>query len=361
MSENNEVKNEEKEPKDIFIKKGFFKKLWYSITKVEKYPEMATEGVGMALKYIILLVMILSLILAIWITYDGIKVINNAADYLQNDFPDFSYQEGRLKVDSNEPVIIENNQISGKIIIDTNTDLEEEINEYTKSIGEYSNGIIVLKDKVLITNPNIKGSAISYEYNEIFKNMEIKNFSKQDIINYKNSNEIFKLYISLFIVIFIYSFVMYLMKTLWYVAIISIVGFFAAWFLKIKMRYAPVFNMSIYAITLSVLLNIIYLIINIFSDFSIKYFDVMYVSVATIYLLAAIFILKSEFIKKQAELIKIAEMQANIKKDEEEKDENKKQEEENDKDEKDKNEKDKNQKKENKDDGLEEEPEGSNA
>ena len=41
MSENNEVKNEEKEPKDIFIKKGFFKKLWYSITKVEKYPEMA--------------------------------------------------------------------------------------------------------------------------------------------------------------------------------------------------------------------------------------------------------------------------------------------------------------------------------
>ena len=265
MSENNEVKNEEKEPKDIFIKKGFFKKLWYSITKVEKYPEMATEGVGMALKYIILLVMILSLILAIWITYDGIKVINNAADYLQNDFPEFSYQEGRLKVDSNEPVIIENNQISGKIIIDTNTDLEEEINEYTKSIGEYSNGIIVLNDKVLITNPNIKGSVISYEYNEIFKNMEIKNFSKQDIINYKNSNEIFKLYISLFIVIFIYSFVMYLMKTLWYVAIISIVGFFAAWFLKIKMRYAPVFNMSIYAITLSVLLNIIYLIINIFS------------------------------------------------------------------------------------------------
>ena len=29
-------------------KKGFFKKIWYSITKIEKYPEMAIDGVGKA-------------------------------------------------------------------------------------------------------------------------------------------------------------------------------------------------------------------------------------------------------------------------------------------------------------------------
>ena len=26
-------------------KKGFFKKIWYSITKLERYPELAVEGV----------------------------------------------------------------------------------------------------------------------------------------------------------------------------------------------------------------------------------------------------------------------------------------------------------------------------
>ena len=40
----------------------FFKKVWYSITKLEKYPEMATEGVVKAIKYIMILVMILSCI-----------------------------------------------------------------------------------------------------------------------------------------------------------------------------------------------------------------------------------------------------------------------------------------------------------
>ena len=51
-----------------------------------------------------------------------------------------------------------------------------------------------------------------------------------------------------------------------------------------------------------------------------QYFQVMYVAVATIYLVAAILILKTEFIKKQAELMKIAEAEEIIKKQMEEKD-----------------------------------------
>ena len=33
-------------------KLGFFKKVWYSITKIEKYPNMAMEGLGNAFIYI---------------------------------------------------------------------------------------------------------------------------------------------------------------------------------------------------------------------------------------------------------------------------------------------------------------------
>ena len=50
-----------------------------------------------------------------------------------------------------------------------------------------------------------------------------------------------------------------------------------------------------------------------------EYFQVMYTAVAAIYLVAAILILKSEFIKKQMELMKIAEAQETIKKQIEEK------------------------------------------
>ncbi len=72
--------------------------------------------------------------------------------------------------------------------------------------------------------------------------------------------------------------------------------------------------MSIYAITLSTLLNAIYIAIRLFIDFDINYFEIMYISVATIYLFAAIFIIKDDCIKQQAELMKIIEVQKQVRK-----------------------------------------------
>lgn len=124
------------------------------------------------------------------------------------------------------------------------------------------------------------------------------------------------------------------------------------------MRYVAIFNMSIYALTLSVLLNVIYIAVNAFITFNMEYFSVMYSAVAAIYLVAAILILKSEFIKKQQELIKIAEAKEIIKKEEQSKQEEEKEEKEN--KETGKEEKGK-EKKEKKDEQNGEEPEGSNA
>ena len=216
----------------------------------------------------------------------------------------------------------------------------------------------MLKQKVLVKTPGVAGS-ISYDYQQILGNMQITQFNKQDVINYANSNQIITLYISMFITIFIYSIMMYFITTLWYVVMISIVGYITAWLLKIKMRYVAVFNMSVYAITLSVLLNVIYLIINMFIPFTITYFQVMYVAIATIYLIAAIFIIKSETIKKQAELMKIAEAQAIVKKEIEQ--EKQKEEQEKEKDSEKKEDKSGKKKEKKKDNNLGEEPEGSNA
>lgn len=153
---------------------------------------------------------------------------------------------------------------------------------------------------------------------------------------------------------------MYFITTLWYVVMISIVGYITSWMLKIKMRYVAIFNMSVYAITLSVLLNTIYLIINMFIPFTISYFQVMYVAVATIYLIAAIFIIKSETIKKQAELMKIEETQKMVKKELEQENKEEEKQKESDKKEK-KEDKSGDNKEKKKDNNVGEEPEGSNA
>ena len=54
-----ENKNEEKDE----MKKGFFKKVWYSIDKIEKYSELSAEGFRNAIKYLGILMVIISITL----------------------------------------------------------------------------------------------------------------------------------------------------------------------------------------------------------------------------------------------------------------------------------------------------------
>lgn len=338
-------------------KKSFFKKIWYSITKIEKYPEMAIEGVGKAVAYLAKLVIIISIILSAWLTYQTYTELNKGLDYLKNEFPNFSYKEGKLNVENNqEPIIFEREDIK-KIIIDTQTDSQEEINSYLNSMNKNGGGIVVTKDKIIIKN-SVTDGAIQYNYTDIFGASGIQEFSKEDVVNLKNNTNMSILIVNVFLTLFVYGFIMYFITTLSYVLLISVLGFLTTTMLKMKMRYTPIFNMSIYAITLSVILNIIYLVVNIFTGFVIEYFQVMYITVATIYLIAAIMIMKSEFIKKQAELMKIVEAQKIVKKELENNKEEKKEEKGN-TEEKKEEQKGNKEKKDEKENG--EEPEGQNA
>ena len=350
-----ENKEEYKELKGM----GFFKKVKYSIFNIEKYPEMATEGIGKTLSYIAKLVVVLAVVLSVWTLYQTYQMIKEGTSYLENEFPDFSYKDGTLTVNSEEPITIENGQF-GKIIVDTNAETEETINQYLNQINEYGVGALVLKNRVVLKNITMIGE-VSYNYQDSLNSMNLTEFNKQDVINYVENGEINTLYFSVFISLFIYSFAMYFINTLWYAIIIGIIGYLTMWILKMKMRYVAVFNMAIYALTLSTILNIMYLIINMLFNFTIEYFSIMYITVATIYLLAAIFILKTDLIKKQAEVMKIVEAERIVKKElEEQEKENKKEKEEQKKEDDDlKNRKEEKKKK--KGNVKNDEPEGSNA
>lgn len=319
-NESVEEKTEQEDNKKDNFYKGFFKKMWYSITNIDKYPEMAAEGLGRAFTYLAKIVAILTIVLCLGMLYQTHIQIKNFAKYLQQDFPDFSYKDGILEIYAEQPIDIEEDisQI-GKTIIDTKTENQEEINQYIELIEQNNSGVIILKDRVILKNSAVSGT-ISYNYKQTFSQMSIEQFDKNTVINYINSAQIFTLYMGIFIIIFIYGFIMYIINTLMYALLVSFFGYLTTWIAKIRMRYVAVFNMSVYALTLSILLNIIYIVVNTFIDFTMQYFEAMYISVAVIYVAAAIFILKSEFMKKQAELIKIAEAQAIVKKEMEKQD-----------------------------------------
>ena len=116
---------------------------------------------------------------------------------------------------------------------------------------------------------------------------------------------------------------------------IAVLGLITAIMARIKMKLTPIFNMAIYSLTLPMILNILYIVINYFTDFTITYFQVAYITIAYIYLAAAIFILKDDFIQKMQEVEKIKQEQLKVReeikeetKEKKEKDEDKKENEE---------------------------------
>ena len=364
-SENNQNQNnqDENNQSEKVKKQGFFKKVWYSITKIERYPEMAAQGLGKAFSYICKVVAILAIIICFGSMYQAYQILQEGVAYLQNEFPEFSYSDGILSVDSEDPITISaEDSYVGKAIIDTKTEDQQTVNQYISEIEQSGDGIVVLNNRVIVKTSSISGT-ISYEYDQMLNQVGITEFNKQDLINYINSSQMYNFYISIFLTIFVYSFAMYLLTTLLNAVFLAVFGYLVTWIAKIRMRFVAVFNMAVYSLTLSTILNMMYIAINIFVPFAMEYFQVMYVTVAAIYLIAAIFLLKSEYIKRQAELMKLAEAQQIVRKELEQKEEEEKEKEQREKEKEERKEKDrKEEKKEKKQSGKQgEEPQGSGA
>ena len=89
MEENNNKEEiKEKVENEKVKRQGFFKKVWYSITKIERYPEMAAQGLGKAFSYICKVVAILAIIICFGSMYQAYQILQEGVAYLQNEFPE---------------------------------------------------------------------------------------------------------------------------------------------------------------------------------------------------------------------------------------------------------------------------------
>ena len=70
--------------------------------------------------------------------------------------------------------------------------------------------------------------------------------------------------------------------------------------------------MSAYALTLSIILYMIYIALNVLTGFYIRLFDIAYNAISYIYIATAILMIKSDLTKQQIEVTKIVEVQKQI-------------------------------------------------
>ena len=316
-------------------KTNFFKEVIKSIKDLDKYEDFALELPGKALKYLIKLVAIFCVVISIFYTYQIVNNMNEIYVGLKDKLPEFSYSEGVLNVDSKEPIVIEEYKDEfGKIIIDTN--ISE--NETSKYEEDAEIGILVLKNKCIILSNNSMGQVV-YKYQDLLQEYNITEFTKQDVINYVEGMNVVSIYGSIYFIIFIYLFIIYFITIFMDVLLLSLLAYIISRISRIRLKYAPSFSVAIHSITLPVILNLIYIIVNLLTGFTIKYFQLMYSTISYIYVIVAILMIKTDFINRQMELMKLAKEQEKVKEElrqkeeelkrEKEKQENKKPEKEN--------------------------------
>ena len=340
---------------------NFFKKIWYSITKFEQYPAMAAEGIKTSTRYLLILITLVTVAAMVGSLLQTNKLMKDLAQYIQENIPEFSYNDGKLEMNTEEPIVINDIQYQGidRIVIDPSADTAEQ-KEKDKTDNSMEGIIVFLfKDEIVLvgkTSESDKTAEQVYTYSNFIQSYtgtDIQSFNKTDFTNYLTSERMILFYTRYGLSIFIYLLIMNVIYALLDAFEIAILGWITGLLAKIKIKFSALYSMAAYALTLPIFLNIIYIIINYFTTFSIKYFQVAYIAIAYIYLAATIFILKDDLIRKLQEVEKIREEQKNVKEEIKEQ-ENKKEEPEEKKQKDDEN-------KEQKEDDDGEEPQGSEA
>lgn len=337
-------------------KLSFLKKVRISIFDFDGYQELAAEKISRTIGYIVLLILIFAIIISLTYTFQFNALIGNVREYINNEISEIKYENYELSIIPNEKQVSSENQVQGnqedevnnepaiedeqkvmkidsnelipaKIIINTETTAEEEIQANINEISSSQNGILILKDRIIIKN-EFSTNLAEYTYKTISEQYNINKIDKTEILNMLSGQAIKRVLIIFFITILLYMFIIYVSTMLIDILLLVVLTYIVARISGLRLKYSAIYNIASYSLTLPVILNMIYFVVNRLTGFTIEYFQIMYTALASIYIITAILMIKSDVIKKQIELNKIIEEQEKVKQELKRKEEEKREQEE---------------------------------
>ena len=84
----------------------FFKRFKDSIINFDEYKTFLDEKTRVAIKYVLKIVLIFTIILAVALTYKIINEVNKIISEFQNQYPNFSFKDNVLVVEGNNKKIV---------------------------------------------------------------------------------------------------------------------------------------------------------------------------------------------------------------------------------------------------------------
>ena len=297
-------------------KQGFFKNVKNSIFNFDSYQEFAMQDMKKGIFYFLKLSILFSVVISIVFAALQVTVtVPTVKKFIEGDIPNFSYSNGTLDLQSEEPVTIDKIADDVLIIADTKELDDAKINEYKDKINLYEIGVLILKDKIYLKNAYTLSGIQEMKLSDIESVYGKSEFTKQDILNDMNSINMISLCISLAFTVFLGFFLIFVFMSILDIIILALLSNIIAMLSRVKMKASALVNISIHAMTLPIVLLLAYAVVLLTTGFEIKYFNIMYRGISYIYVFTAIFLIRQNLI----ELTTIVQKQQELKKELEEK------------------------------------------
>ena len=252
----------------------FINQVVNSIKNFDSYKEVSEHSLSSSFIYFLFLILIYAIVATIGITYSTRSKLSKAQDFIKNEVQVLNYSDGKLSVNNDEYT----SYCGDYIVIDTSDNAEiENVNGNTQ--------MIFTKEKIYI---RAEQSMVNLSYKSFFND----SFDKNMLMEALDANK----YTPLIIVIsLVGAFLVLSISTLLDILVIALIGFILSRITgNTKIGFKNTFNMAVHAITLSVILGMIYFLVNIFTGFYVKYFSTMYTLLATIYMVTAVLLLNAD-------------------------------------------------------------------
>lgn len=302
-------------------KKSFFKRVKDAIFKLENYGEFILEKTSVSVKYFFKLMLLVSIIITAVSTYNFNIIVTKGFNYIKNELPDFNYSEGKVEFSQDKEAYDED--LDFYTIINTKGNLNDNVEaDLINKVKDYELSLVLLQDKVILIK---YGQAVEYKYIDLEQQYNINTLNKEELVSILDSIVGFGIDSTYFIASLLSLYIVNIITIFVDVLLVFAFGLIISKLCGVNMPSSKVLSISIYALTLSILLSTAYSVFYSLTGFVIEYFDIMYLMVAYVYLIAAILIIKSDVIKQKMELQKIIEVQKQVKKEleEEKQEENK--------------------------------------
>ena len=272
---------------------GFFKRVKMAIFNLEKYDIFANERFSKALKYLFLLVALVTIVLALSSTVELSKEAGKFINFFKSEeFPDFELKEGKL--DAKSKLNAYDEEYNSRLIVDTTDNLsDKKIEEYEKQTEGTNYSIILLKDKIIYRFDVSQKDVFESTYNNFSTTVGIKDTSKDKIVkDILNEDTLSKAKVIVFVYAFLTILVFNILTLLEDVIIIGVFGWISSKIARVSLTLAKSLSLAIYSLTLSIILSTAYSVVHSAIGFEIKYFEIMYMIIAYIYIVASIMIMK---------------------------------------------------------------------